>query len=224
MKEHYDEHNINEEDIQNMGALLGSANQVLDGAVKKEKMKAEISGLITKSDLEELDAIKQRVINREMDDTSDFLSNIFANSEQELFFRTLIDEVPNLGLSISTEAKDIAGKIQPGLLGIKTQPYKTDRLFLSKLTDNPAIKFLMLPTSLEKEGRDLEAAGVLPQGTVDSILSRHFNVIKKEMSPKALNSFYKEEVEQFKNIPPISDEDLQDLMRKYINEEYRKNL
>lgn len=156
-----------------------------------------------------------------LDDSSDFLTDIEKGGENEIFYQTLVETIPELGLSIE-EAKGFAGEKLPNLFSVKTTPFKTDRVFLLNLEKNPVIKLFTNPIvsfeDKEKIGARLEEEGILPHGTTARFLSREYAYALK-ISPES-KEFLEEFYSKFKNKEQLSNTEIKEFLKRAIKEEY----
>ena len=141
-KEGFNSNNITPEDEKNMDNLAEQAKDIL--GQKNYSNESNDKELEDESDLpskEEIESEINELTNQLLDDKSDFLTTTQKGSIGEIFFRILIKELPELGLSISdTEEEAFRGT---GFLSVKTQPFKTDRHFIYELMfDDPVISYI----------------------------------------------------------------------------------
>jgi hypothetical protein len=197
--------NINSEDKKKMEDLLNQAK-----------------GIIGQSTEQEMHEKFLKEQEKFLDETSDFLINIPKDTTEEIYYRLLAEELPDLGLSFDDLALDPKGRPIKGAIAIKAVPFKTDREFINRLRGNQVITLLTEPSFSsevkEKFGIKLESWAVLPAGKTARLLSRDYEErIKKfpEMK-KVFDGRYA----KYKDIRPLSDEEIKDMLRKEIREEY----
>jgi len=218
MKENYGEENLTPKDKNEMANLLNEAKDVFNNPEKFKKEKKD--ELLKKKILQVLENQYEESRN----DTSVILNNVRRGTVSEIFYRTLIKEIPELGILIKDDAKDINGTELPNHITIKKTSFEIDERFINSLIDNPVIKLFTFeeqPADKKEEiGDKLERSGLLPIGTTYRLLSRDY---KKQMDthPQFKNIF-EERYSKFKNEEPLSDEEILEIMRKVIKEEYNK--
>ena len=159
---------------------------------------------------------------------------MWKGSSDQKFFEILIDEVPDIGISIVERDAFPSRSINPHCVAIKATPYKTDRIFLSKLELSPVIQLLRSPWFSRNLGKKLEDEGTLAKGTTDRVLARAYqNDINELKALLADGPDFKLQKElensqklltELGNVKPFSDEEVETLMRDTIREEYRQEL
>jgi|GEM_PF-2040138 len=177
----------------------------------------------SKEEIKEMqDAIKR--IEKELkDESSDLYTNIDRDSIDELFYRTLAEEVPSLNLSISEEAFDMDNHLLKSCVAVKTVPYKTDREFISDLIDNNIIHILKHPEFYsEKDIKELEESGEIQKNFYCRALVKQYEFYTKKWPDRA--DFWKGKIRELGNIIPFSDEEIQEIMRKTILKEFKARL
>jgi hypothetical protein len=171
--------------------------------------------------LEEARARREEEDAMMLDETSDFLTNIEKGTLLELYYKTLLEERPDLGLSFEESATDPKGRPLPGVIAVKAIPFKTDRNFIDDLRGNPVILLFTEPhaTAEDKErlGAKLEEMAVLPRGTTERLLSREYND-RLERIPE-MKDVFDERYAKYVNTRPLSDQEIKDFLRKEIREE-----
>lgn len=177
----------------------------------------------SKEEIREMEDTLKRITKELKDESSDFYTNVDKGSTDELFFRTLAEEVPSLNLSVSEEAFDKDGHLLKNHIAIKTVPYKTDREFISDLADNDLIHILRHPDFYsEKDIKELEESGEIPKNFYRRALAKQYEFCVKKWPSSA--DFWKGEIAELGDIIPFSDEEIQEIMRKVILDEFKKRL
>ena len=219
MEKHSDQNNINPEHRRYSEDSFGEMNKLLEQAIKNKDY--DTWRKQAKASLEKLN-------DELLNDSRDFLTNTERGSESEIFFRTLAEEIPDLGVSIDEKALSPDGKQLKNYIAIKTVPLKTDRQFIQDLKENPVISLylhrLAVRSKTEKEelGINLEKMGLLPKGITERLLCRWH---KKDMKEHPdIKKIWEENKSRFENIKPLSDEEIKEFMRKTIRDEYNKKI
>ncbi len=204
MNEKYEGYNMTPEDQKNIEDLMGNVDTILNESVQNNY----------------IDTMREVINQKLLDNSSDFLTNTSLGSNYAVFYKSLIKELPELGLSIVEKPDDLAGKNLQQSIGIKTIPYKTDRDLIQKIKSVPIIKFLVsatLPSKLD-EGIKMEEEGILPKDfTKRAILGYYL----KKQGDYWKNVYEKAQME-FGYIEPLSDNELEAIIRKAAREEYLK--
>lgn len=178
---------------------------------------------ISSKELEEMKNTLEKLQGELLDESSDFYTNVDKGSVDELFYKTLAEEIPSLNISLDEKAVDIDGLPLKDHVAVKTIPYKTDRVFLSGLEHNPAIHALKHPKYCsEEEKKELEELGILPKNFVDRALAKEYEFRIKKW-PDSEN-FWREQLARLGNVTSFSDEEIQEIMRKVILDEFKKRL
>ncbi len=175
------------------------------------------------------------LLKEQLDQESEYFSNAWKDSWSQKFYELVIEEVPNIGLSIVNREEFPDKTINKHCVAIKATPYKTDRLFLCDLELNPVIYFLRNPWFSKSLGKELEDKDVLPLGTTERVLANAYqkNIadLKAYITEYGSNPKTEEEIKrnqkhlaELGDVVPFSDEEAQELMREIIREEYHKNL
>jgi hypothetical protein len=236
---------ILQEDEQKMEGLVIKAKEILERATEESKNQenakafAEIQPIneellenredISEAEIEEMNDIGKaaadlykEIVNEILNEKGDVLTNVEKNSLNELFHKVLIEELPELGLSIEEKATDFKGRILKDMVAVKATPYKTDREFILNLWLNPAIEALSLPQrwNVERFEKELEENGILPKGTVKRALAREYKNYIKRYGDR--DGFWQKALSELGNIDPLTDEEAKELMRKIIRQEYMK--
>ena len=260
--EEYKELNIEEKDSENMRKIPIHAEKLLHNAaqrqeqyldkINQEKIHKQAIKILAESNSKEKDTShktenKQNENNvlenislsesstekpKWADESSDYYSDAEKDSWDEMFFKTVIEEVPDLGISIEEKINDTTYKNKPNSVVIKAMPYKTDRFFLRKLEINPVIDLLKNPWSIEEIGEDLEEKGLIRAGTTNRICARYY---AKELAEdkKRFEEHPTPELEtaidelermlaQLGNVEPLSDQEAKEIMINVIKKEYEK--
>jgi len=175
-------------------------------------------------DIEELKKLRAEAQEKLADETSPFLTNVDKGSSDEIFFRVFMVEVPDSGVSINPQAKQRDGVPRPDLAAIETTPFKTDRAFIVDLLDDPLVKVLRspdMPSSLRMQ-KELEQQGVFSTDTYKSVLRRQYDHFMKTGD----KVFWQKtiELEGLSNVEPISDAEVEELVRPVIREAYKNKL
>jgi hypothetical protein len=172
--------------------------------------------------LEEARAAREKEDAMMLDETSDLLINIEKGTDLELYYKTLAEEMPGLGLSFEDNARDLKGRPIPGAVVIKAIPFKTDRDFIDDLRGNPVIMLLTNPSisaeNKETLGKKLESMAVLPIGATARLLSREYEDRVKRFPD--MKSVFDERYAKYLNDRPLSDEEMKAMLIKEIREEY----
>ncbi|HBV33513.1 TPA: hypothetical protein DEB72_03285 [Patescibacteria group bacterium] len=190
-----------------------------------EEVGDDLAELITdEDDIEELKKLRAEAQEKLADETSPFLTNVDKGSSDEIFFRVFIVEVPDSGVSINPQAKQRDGVPRPDLAAIETTPFKTDRAFIVDLLDDPLVKVLRspdMPSSLRMQ-KELEQQGVFSTDTYKSVLRRQYDHFMKTGD----KVFWQKtiELEGLSNVEPISDAEVEELVRPVIREAYKNKL
>lgn len=159
-----------------------------------------------------------------LDDSSDHYTNIDQGTLDELFFRTLMEEVPELKLSLDDEATNIDGERLDGYLAVRTAPFRTDRVFLHDICNHPVMRFLTTLTPIRKRGFQLERDGMLPAGMGDRVVARNIEELLSTTEPGKTRDILERELADMRNPAPITDAEAEAIMREVIREEYKKKL
>jgi|GEM_PF-4896278 len=216
-----------EEEIAVADSLVSKAKEILNEASKE--------GTIEDNDQEEIEFFNDEVENKLFDDSSDFYTAVNKGSLREVFYKTVAEEIPELGITVDENAIAPDGSpLESFQTGVKTTPFKTDRNFLHQLGELPVIHAL---NGFENRDmiQDLEKKGILPTGMTDRIYARNYQesikylqdnlqkTTNRELIKSAINNF-QEESSQLGNVVPLSNEEAQEIMRQAIQEEYKKEL
>jgi len=206
MKENY---NPNPDDEKKMDALLNDAKDIVGQTRLKDSSEEARRNL-------------EQTHEKLMDDKSDLLLNIEKGSNTEIYYKILMEEIPDLGLSFDQKAVDIKGRPVPSYIAVKAVPFKTDRIFIDDLRHNQVISLFTNPvyTAEDKErlGYKLEKIALLPKGTTAFLLARDLrDNIKKYPDMKDI---LEKRYGKYKTFEPLSDGEIKAFLRKEIREEY----
>ncbi len=176
-------------------------------------------------------------IPEELDNSSEVYSGAWKGSREEMFFQLIMEEIPSLEISIDEDGSKYPSRAyRPNDIVIKAIPYKTDRVFLYKLERHPAISFLRYPHIFNAPfGKRLEQDGFLPKDMAEPILKKdfldHIDYYKKELAADATDAtasrllgHFEEKLSEVQNTKSISEEEVREIMRKIIQDEFRKEL
>ncbi len=260
--EEYKELNLEEKDSENMGKIAIHAEKLLHNAtqrqeqyldkINQEKIHKEAIKILaepnskekdtshhTENNLNENNVLENISLSESpgensewADYSSDYYSNAEKDSWDEMFFKTVIEEVPDLGISIEEKINNTKYKIKPNSVIIKAMPYKTDRMFLRKLEINPVIDLLKNPWSIEEIGEDLEEKGLIRAGTTNRICARYYakelaedkKRFEEDPTPElkiAIDELQKT-LNQLGDVEPLSDQEAKEMMIDVISQEYKK--
>lgn len=217
------------EDERKMETLIGDAKEILERAAqeKREGKNAEAladlnsldeEDFLEDDDREYLETLLKELKERMFDEKSNFYTNVERGSLNEVYYRTLVEEAPELGLSINETAETMDGEILKNRIAVEATPYKTDREFIFRLSNNPLIHALKYPDLVDKDKAEkLEEEGVLPKGIHDRALARRY----KDYFERFNNKKWQELMFKL-GVEPLSDEEARELMSGVIKEEYKK--
>ncbi len=241
VNENFPKLNPTPEDEEKMEDVFNEAKMILtraaeDDKKRKNKQALEEFDLIddnydkdfleddkpSKEELEEIENTVKKIEKELKDESSDFYTNTDRGSVDELFYRTLAEEVPSLNLSISEEAFDMDDHLLKNCVAVKTVPYKTDREFVFDLADNDIIYALRNPEFYpEKKVKELEKSGKVPKDFYRRAVARQYEYYAKKWPD---DSLWQERFAKFKDVTPFSDEEIREIMRKIILEELKERL
>lgn len=228
MKENSTEGNLNSKDKKKMKDLLNKAKDILnENHNNQETIENNSNKKLSLEEKAKAMANLDKINYQLLEDESDFLTNTEKGTGAEIFFKTLVEEIPELGLSIE-QATAPDGRPLSNYIAIKTTPFKTDRHFIDGLDKNQIISLFTYPLAkgeknLEESGFELERKGILPKGMTERFLCRLYEEsIKKH--PDILKNKKGKQFIRFQNIEPLSDQEMQDLIRQAIREEYNKKI
>jgi hypothetical protein len=240
------------EDERTMEGLVAQAKNILERASEhsergeREEAAAEYKVAreqfdefdddLIEGEVEKTEKMLEELNERLLDESSSFYTNVDKGSVSELFYRTVMEEVPDSGISINeTVRMPKTGETLDKCVAVETVPYKTDRTFLFELGENPVIQVLKFPEFSRDLGKQLEEQGLLPPGTTDKGLARYYRFnyqgcleIAGRYEDK--ENIWKENAAYWKGLmdklgaEPISNDEAKELMRTVIREVYRKKL
>src|ERR1035437_384449 len=200
------------EDNKKMESLLNQAKDIL-----LKQASRSIKNKDSEAPIEKREDSLSELNKKLLDNKSDFLTNVEKGDNDEIFFRTLAEEIPDLGLFVDEEA-EANGELLPNYIAIKTTPFKTDRQFIFDLLHHPIITLLENSAKSWKDkeelGVSLEKEGLLPKGTTDRLLSKDYKY--KIIRHPDLKQIFEERYAKYKNLEPLSDEEIKEFMRKVI--------
>lgn len=218
MKENYSEQNLTPKDENNIKNLLNEAKNIISNPNKSnEGKKRELFEKMLKKVLE-------AQYEKSRNDESVFLTNTRKGTGYEIFYRTLAEEIPELELSFDEKDIVIGGETYQNLIAIKRIPLKTNLDLINYLKDDPIIDLFTFEErpADEKEqiGLKLEKSGLLQEGTTHRLLSKDYNekIINFPESKVILEKRYA----KFKNEKPLSNQEIQEIIRNVIKKEYYK--
>jgi len=220
--------------------ILKNINQQSLDDTNQKRVVEEAKIILARSDITQRQIIREtkRILKREsmeepnesseFDEASDCYSNVLKNTTDELFFKTISEELPDLGVSLE-ENKDKLGSFD-----VKVIPHKTDKLFLGSLEFNHVIEFLRFPWNLESLGKKLEGDKLLASGITERVMKK---VYQEELAD---NKYFLEhnpskeivqeiqhcekQLARFEDITPITNEEIKEIMKNIIKKEYEKEL
>ncbi len=230
------------EDEEKMESILNEAREILacaeeDDEKRKREQALEEFNFIdgkyaedfwednkpSKEELQEIGNTIKRIEKELKDESSDFYTNTEKGSVSELFFKTLAEEIPSLDISIDENAVDMNGVLLSNYVAVRTVPYKTDREFIWDLYHNETIHTLVSPEySSQEDIKELEKSGVIPKDFHHRALVKQYEFYAKKWPDSA--DFWKGEIAELGDVIPFSNEEIQEIMRKIILDEFKKRL
>lgn len=156
---------------------------------------------------------------------TDVYTNVEKGSSKELFYRILAQELPSIGLYFDDDAmpKGVGAMSLENHTVVKMLP-GTNTDFIFNLSHNAFINFLERPGFSTSVAMEFEKKGLLPKGmAVRAVVRDYIDEINKckDENTKAL---WKKDLDKMGNIEPLSDDDIEKLMRDTIRQEYAKSL
>ena len=183
------------------------------------------AGVINDDELEaEINQLYQEAKEKLLDESQTFLTNIDKGSAEEVFYKVLVDEIPDIGISIKTEAKGSSGKQLANMSAVEATPFKIDREFIQSLVSEPLLRVLRSPHMplAQRFAKEFVDQGVLTSDMYQRLLRREFDTqmivgdkdfIQKEIETRGLT-----------DVSPITDQEIEDLVRPVIRQAYNKKL
>ncbi len=202
-----------------------------------------------KDELEKIEELREKIDNELFDDSSDFFTAVDKDSTEELFFKLLAEEFPELNVSVDEQALNNGEPLAPWQNGVKSVPFKTDRKLLFDLGSLPIVSFLEKPFFETDLVQELHDSGVLSAEMINRIFIRdcqkqlHFckkmSEVQKDMLAHRKDALYsvddlnywdrqvgewEEELQKYGDSKALSDEEAKELMRNAVKEELKKRL
>lgn len=147
-----------------------------------------------------------------------------------IFFRTLVEDYPQLGLEIDEDVDEYKGKTGDAhLFVVSDLPSSSrERKAVESMVNEPTLAFMtsnLLARPQEmKLGSKLEKQGRIPKGTTERLLAYWYKTAAQFMEEEEVGSAdkYKEALNKM-DVAPLSEEEVRDLLKSVIEEELPKH-